>query len=102
MSRFLLTLLTGLLMAAPLYAAEPQDEDIHAKTAEGDEIILHANGYWEFKDAKKAEVAKAKVERYERDNNCPAGTRPGFLGFGRCIADGEHLAKRGALTNKGR
>lgn len=85
--------------AAQAYAA---DDDIHAKTANGDEVVLHANGYWEFTDSKKAAVAKVKVEQFERDNSCPLGMRPSFLGVGRCIAYDDPILKRGSLSGKGR
>lgn len=84
------------------FAAQPADDDIQAKTVEGDEVILHSNGYWEFKDAKKAEVAKIKVEQFERSNSCPLGMRPSFLGIGRCIAYDDPILKRGSLSGKGR
>lgn len=84
------------------FAAQSADDDIHAKTIEGDEVILHSNGYWEFKDVKKAEVAKVKVEQFERSNGCPLGMRPSFLGMGRCIAYDDPVLKRGSLSGKGR
>lgn len=83
-------------------AAQAADDDIQAKTPDGDEVILHSNGYWEFKDAKKAEVAKAKVEQFERSNSCPLGMRPSFLGIGRCIAYDDPILKRGSLSGKSR
>lgn len=84
------------------FATQSADDDIQAKTPEGDEVILHSNGYWEFKDAKKAAVAKVKVEEFERSNGCPLGMRPSFLGMGRCIAYDDPVLKRGSLSGKGR
>jgi len=89
-------------IAGSAKATSSQPDDIQAKTPEGDEVILHANGYWEFKDAKKAEVAKVKVEEFERSNGCPLGMRPSFLGMGRCIAYDDPILKRGSLSGKGR
>ena len=97
----LLTLFLN-LHAQLAHATTDQPDDIHAKTAEGDEVILHSNGYWEFKDAKKAEVAKVKVEEFERSNGCPIGMRPSFLGMGRCISYDDPILKRGSLSGKGR
>lgn len=92
-----------LMFFTPLsFAAKDEADDIHAKTAEGDEVVLHSNGYWEFKDAKKAEEAKVKVEQFERSNSCPLGMRPSFLGLGRCIAFDDPVLKRGSLSGKGR
>lgn len=90
------------LMLAMLPTAQAADDDITAKTANGDEVVLHANGYWEFKDSKKAAEAKVKVEQFEHDNSCPLGMRPSFLGIGRCIAYDDPVLKRGSLSGKGR
>jgi len=90
------------LLAASAHATSSQPDDIQAKTPEGDEVILHSNGYWEFKDAKKAAVAKVKVEEFERSNGCPIGMRPSFLGMGRCISYDDPILKRGSLSGKGR
>lgn len=96
-------LLVALVLSSSYsFAAQSADDDIQAKTAEGDEVVLHSNGYWEFKDAKKAEVAKIKVEEFERSNGCPLGMRPSFLGMGRCIAYDDPILKRGSLSGKGR
>lgn len=84
------------------FAAKEEADDIQAKTANGDEVVLHSNGYWEFKDTKKAEEAKVKVEQFERSNSCPLGMRPSFLGMGRCIAYDDPVLKRGSLSGKGR
>jgi hypothetical protein len=101
MSRLLTLTFLALLIPAIAFAAKEEADDIHAKTADGDEVVLHANGYWEFKDAKKAEVAKVKVEEFERSNGCPLGMRPSFLGMGRCISYDDPILKRGSLSGKG-
>lgn len=82
-------------------AAESDGEDIVAKTASGDEVILHPNGYWEYVDAQKAAVAKTKVEKIAREEGCPKGTRASFFGIGRCIANDDPALKRGSLGGKG-
>lgn len=90
------------LSSSYAFATQTAEDDIQAKTPDGDEVILHSNGYWEFKDAKKAAVAKVKVEDFERSNGCPIGMRPSFLGMGRCIAFDDPILKRGSLSGKGR
>ncbi len=101
MSRFYL--LICLVLWIPLsYAESAAEDDIQAKTVNGDEVVLHSNGYWEFKDSKKAAEAKVKVEQFERDNSCPLGMRPSFRGRGRCIAFDDPILKRGSLSGKGR
>lgn len=96
MSRLYALMLFGLLVSSA-HAAREEADDIQAKTPEGDEVVLHANGYWEFKDAQKAAAANIKVEQFERSNSCPLGMRPSFLGIGRCIAYDDPLLKRGSL-----
>lgn len=81
--------------------AEDSAEDIVAKTASGDEVILHPNGYWEYVDAQKAAVAKTKVEAIAREEGCPRGTRASFFGIGRCIANDDPALKHGSLGGKG-
>lgn len=90
------------LSSSYAFATQTAEDDIQAKTPDGDEVILHSNVYWEFKDAKKAAVAKVKVEEFERSNGCPIGMRPSFLGMGRCIAFDDPILKRGSLSGKGR
>lgn len=104
-SAFLIFLFPLTLLVFPLTLmanSSAADDDIQAKTADGDEVILHSNGYWEFKDAKKAEAAKTKVEQFERSNSCPLGMRPSFLGIGRCVVYDDPILKRGSLSGKGR
>jgi hypothetical protein len=88
-------------LAALTHAAETSTEDVLAKTASGDEVVLHPNGYWEYLDTKKAAEAKVKVEKIAREEGCPRGTRPSFFGLGRCIANDDPLLKRGSLSGKG-
>lgn len=76
--------------------------DIHAKTANGDEVILHPDGYWEYVDTQKAEVAKKQVEAIAREEGCPRGTRASFFGIGRCIPNDDPVLKRGSLSGKGK
>jgi len=90
------------LISSHGFAATAAEDDIQAKTPDGDEVVLHSNGYWEFKDAKKAAVAKVKVEEFERSNGCPLGMRPSFLGMGRCISYDDPILKRGSLSGKSR
>jgi hypothetical protein len=82
-------------------AADADTEDIVAKTASGDEVILHPNGYWEYVDTQKAAVAKTKVEKIAREEGCPRGTRASFFGLGRCIPNDDPALKRGSLSGKG-
>jgi hypothetical protein len=76
-------------------------EDISATTANGDAVVLHPNGYWEYVDTKKAAETKTKVEAMERESGCPVGTRPSFLGIGRCIAKDDPALKKGSRSGKG-
>ena len=53
--------LMGLCMSAQ--AAETSAEDISAKTASGEEIVLHSNGTWEYLNKQKAVEMKIKVDK---------------------------------------
>lgn len=91
--------LASLNLAGLAQAAEA--EDIAAKTSNGDEVILHPNGYWEYVDAQKAATAKTQVEAFAREEGCPKGTRASFLGLGRCIANDDPALKHGSRGGKG-
>lgn len=97
----MITIISNLWIANATHAADAANEDIVAKTANGDEVILHPNGYWEYVDTQKAAVAKSKVEKIAREEGCPKGTRASFFGIGRCIANDDPALKRGSLSGKG-
>lgn len=88
-------------MVNPVFAEEA-GKDITAATSQGDQVILHPNGRWEFVDSKKAAVAKEVASQYVENQGCPHGTQGGFLGFGRCIAEGDKDFNRGSMSGKGR
>lgn len=92
----------SLTLSSILVIAAEAGEDIAAKTAQGDQVVLHPNGRWEFIDTKKAAVAKEVASQYEENQGCPHGTQGGFLGFGRCISKDDKDFNRGSLSGKGR
>lgn len=101
-SLFLLAciMINALLVSTSAFAEE--GKDITAATPQGDQVILHPNGRWEFVDTKKAAVAKEVASQYVENQGCPHGTQGGFLGFGRCIAEGDKDFNRGSMSGKGR
>jgi hypothetical protein len=77
-------------------------QDIEGTTAQGEKIILHPNGRWEYVDVKKAEVAKAVADTYpENQQYCPPGAQRANFGYGRCILPGDKDFNRGSLGGKG-
>ena len=76
--------------------------DLSAETADGEKVILHPNGRWEFVDTKKAIEAKKVADTFVENQGCPNGTQGGFLGFGRCIPPGDKDFNRGSMSGKGR
>lgn len=99
---FKASLLLISLTSSSLVIAAEAGEDITAKTVQGDQVVLHPNGRWEFIDIKKAAVAKEVASQYEENQGCPHGTQGGFLGFGRCISKDDKDFNRGSLSGKGR
>ncbi len=89
-------------MNMSVQAAETTSEDISAKTASGEEIVLHPNGTWEYLNKQKAAEMKIKVDKMPGDDGCPRGTRPNLFGLGRCIAYDDPVLQRGSLGGKGR
>ncbi|HEU4708655.1 MAG TPA: hypothetical protein VFS17_05015 [Methylophilaceae bacterium] len=96
-----LILLMALGVSLAAFAAEPAG-DLAATTSNGDAIVLHANGRWEFIDSKKAAAAQAIAKQYPENQGCPSSMQGGFLGFGRCVPKGDKDYNRGSLSGKGR
>ncbi|HEY8118668.1 MAG TPA: hypothetical protein VIE91_05465 [Methylophilaceae bacterium] len=94
-------MLLSCLLASPVYAAD-DGGDLKALTAEGDQVVLHANGRWEFIDAKKAAQAAEVAKQYPENQGCPAGSQGGMFGLGRCIPIGDKDFNRGSGSGKGR
>lgn len=90
------------VLATNARAVQSMEGDVQAKTTSGDEVILHPDGYWEYVDTQKAEVARKQVDAIAREEGCPRGTRASFFGVGRCIANDDPVLKRGSLSGKGK
>jgi len=73
-------------------------QTVEATTANGDRVLLHPNGRWEYVDQKKAEQARAAAQLYPENQGCPPGAQGGFFGFGRCIRPGDKDYNRGSLN----
>lgn len=82
--------------------AEEVPVGVQAVTANGDEVVLHPNGRWEFIDTKKAAKAKEIAQQFPENQGCPSSMQGGFLGYGRCIPKGDKDYNRGSLSGKGR
>ena len=96
-----LSILLVTLLALPVMAEEVAS-DIRAVTPQGDQVVLHPNGRWEFVDSKKAAEAEKVAKQFPENQGCPPGTQGGFLGFGRCIPIGDKDYNRGSMSGKGR
>lgn len=83
-------------------AAKNNATDITATSENGDQVVLHPNGRWEFVDAKKAVQAAAIAKQYPENQGCANGEQGGFLGIGRCIPVGDKDFNRGSGIGKGR
>lgn len=99
---YLLACLCANMLFTAVAHAESEPKDIAATTPQGDQVVLHPNGRWEFVDTKKAAVAKEVASQFIENQGCPNGTQGGFLGFGRCIAEGDKDFNRGSMSGKGR
>ena len=78
--------------------AEPVGAAVEATTAQGDRVLLHPNGRWEYVNSQKAAAARKTAEQYPENQGCPAGAQGGLLGFGRCIMPGDKDYNRGSLN----
>jgi len=82
--------------------AQDMGSDIETTTPNGDKVILHPNGRWEFVDTKQAVKAAEIAKQYPENQVCPPGTQGGHFGLGRCIPVGDKDFNRGSLSGKGR
>ncbi|SNR90727.1 hypothetical protein SAMN05192560_1703 [Methylobacillus rhizosphaerae] len=102
--KLLCTSLFLALLALSLSAEAAPDpaQAIETTTANGDKILLHPNGKWEYVDqVKKAEADKI-AKQYPENQGCPPGTQGGVFGVGRCIPPGDKDFNRGSMSGKGR
>ena len=90
------TVLLGLL--SPVLGAEPASTPVEATTVNGDRVLLHPNGRWEYVNAQKAAAARRTAEQYPENQGCPPGSQGNFFGFGRCIQPGDKDYNRGSLN----
>lgn len=103
-----LACLSGLVFAAigPAFAADApaalDRKPLEATTVQGEKVLLHPNGRWEFLDAKKAEEAKKVAEQYPENRTRPVDAQGGLAGFGRIIMPGDKDYNRGSLNPKSR
>ena len=81
--------------------ADEAHPDIEAKTTAGENVILHANGKWEFVNQQKATKAKEIAIKLDPSANCPPGSQGSFFGFGRCILPGNKDYQTGSRSGKG-
>ena len=102
MPKLLQTTFMFLMLLSTLLFADETPADIQAATPQGDKVILHANGRWEFIDVKKAAEAKEIAKQFPENQVCPPGTQGGLLGLGRCITVGDKDYNRGSMSGKGR
>src|SRR5262245_61082769 len=82
----------------PASAAEPASTTVEATTVNGDRVLLHPNGRWEYVNAQKAEAARKVADQYPENQGCPPGSQGSFFGFGRCIPPGDKDYNRGSLN----
>ena len=87
-------------LAAPgcATAAEAAGAPVEATTAQGDRVLLHPNGRWEYVNPQKAAAARKAAEQFPENQGCAPGSQGGLLGFGRCIAPGDKDYNRGSLN----
>lgn len=101
MKTILALLMLCTLTSQPAFA-DNTPASINATTTNGDAVVLHPNGRWEFVDTKKAADAKEIAKQFPENQGCPPGTQGGLLGIGRCIPIGDKDYNRGSLGGKGR
>jgi hypothetical protein len=97
--RLIYTLMLLALISSPALA-EDTNKDIEAATPNGDKVVLHQNGRWEFVDTQKAQAARKIAEQFPENQVCPPGSQGGYFGIGRCIPPGDKDFNRRSLSGK--
>ncbi len=94
-------LIGGLLLATAAAAAEPDRTPQEALTSDGQKVLLHPNGRWEYVDAAKAEAAKRVAAEFPENKTRPIDSQGLFVGNGgRVILPGDKDYNRGSLNPK--
>jgi hypothetical protein len=93
-------LLLMLILAPLTVLAEPASENLLATTVNGDQVILHPNGRWQYVDERKAEVASKAFAQFPENQVCPPGWQGGHFGLGRCIPPGDKDFNRTSRIGK--
>jgi hypothetical protein len=89
--------LAGVPPSAALAAgAEP----VRATADNGEKVLLHPNGRWEYVDKGRAAEARKVAEQFPENQGCPPGSQGGFFGVGRCIPPGDKDYNRGSLIKR--
>lgn len=88
------------LLALSAQADVLPGERIEAATANGEKVILHPNGRWEYVDADKAQAAREIARQYPENQACPPGWRGGLMGLGRCVPPTDKDFNRGSMIGK--
>lgn len=94
-------LAVGICLSVMNVYADDAHPDIEAQTTSGENVILHANGKWEFVNTQKAALAKEIAIKLDPAANCPPGSQGTFFGFGRCILPGDKDYQTGSRSGKG-
>lgn len=106
LAKLTIKLISSLILLVSFYTikaiASEATQDITATSINGDQVVLHPNGRWEFIDTKKAVKAAEIAKQYPENQGCVNGEQGGFLGLVRCIPMGDKDFNRGSATGKGR
>ncbi len=92
-------LLWSTAAATQAYAQQPAVA-IEATTADGEKVLLRANGRWEYVNAARAVDAKKVADSFPENHTRPADAQGCLFGIGRCILPGDKDFNRGSLGHR--
>jgi hypothetical protein len=90
----------AVMLAASSSAQQPERAPIEALTRDGEKVLLHPNGRWQYVDGKKAAEAKKVAEQFPENRLRPEGAQGGLFGIGRTVLPGDPEYNRGSLNPK--
>ena len=89
-------LLTSAARAEPL----PDRTPLEATTAQGERVLLHPTGKWEYVDAQKAAEARRVAEQFPENKVRPVDAQGGWVPGSRTLMPGDKDYNRGSLGRR--
>jgi hypothetical protein len=98
----LLLLAVAACLSASAARAEPLPDrtPVEATTAQGERVLLHPTGKWEYVDSQKAAEARRVAEQFPENKVRPVDAQGGWVPGSRTLMPGDKDYNRGSLGRR--